>query len=158
MNKKVTPLTLRLPDELKEDLEQSAQTNDRSVNKELAARLRDSFDVDFNSELFGRINKELPKQKNDSTLGIRLPDKLKSVCKFNADLHQTSLNQEILIRLKGSFDMLVEHAIHKGNRVVLGVKESSEYSFEQKEFVKQFDKLSSKNKHAVMQLIKNLSE
>ncbi|WP_180172587.1 Arc family DNA-binding protein [Acinetobacter sp. YH12023] len=40
---------LRLPADLKEKIEQSAQEKNRSMNADIVARLQDSFDVDINS-------------------------------------------------------------------------------------------------------------
>jgi len=157
MSKSITPLTLRLPERLKENLEIYAERYHRSINKELAARLRESFEIDFNSQVLQRLNQSLPTAKNDCTLGIRLPKELKESCKLAAENHRASLNQEIVIRLHATFDLQIEHEQFKKNKPVYTVQAPTLHTFEEQEVIKLFKALSEKNKKAVMTLIRNLS-
>lgn len=159
MSKSITPLTLRLPERLKEDLEICAQRNDRSINKELAARLRKSFETEFSHQMIERLNQELPTAGNDCTLGIRLPLELKETCTQSAYRHQTSLNQEIVLRLQATKNqsMSDSYIVNSPKASVDIVTEgpSRHSTFVMMEL---YNKLSDKNKEVVIKLIKALSD
>lgn len=157
MTRQTGPYSFRLPGKVLSWLTLSAKKNQRSVSNEIIFKLNSCFSNQYSADSVERFKKQSPTSANDEVFQFRLNQSLKESLKMDAKVHGNSLNQELVMRL---FFLIEEDKETEPAPVIklFGVKESAPPSFEELAILKMINSLDDKNKKAVIQLIRNLTE
>jgi hypothetical protein len=156
MTKQTAPYSLRIPSRIMEWLQKSADRNQRSISNEINFKLSLAHTRSYSESELARFRKESPTKKNNEVFQFRIYPTLKDTLRMTAKLHGNSLNQEIIMHL--FFLVEQDEDTDRATVIPFSIKENKQPSFEELAILKLLGKLNEKNKKAIINLIRDLSD